>query len=134
MTSAAVVALAARWAVRADELAPYAPAAAEAFRRAAAELEAELRAADAAVLTLEEAAAESGYASDTLRKLVARGTIPNAGERFTPRIRRADLPRKASAPDPAATATDPTGEALRLDAHRRRRASERTSDGHGGAE
>ncbi len=47
-------------------------------------------------LTLTEAASESGYSQDHLARLVRDGTIPNAGRPRAPRIRRKDLPRKAS--------------------------------------
>ena len=47
-------------------------------------------------LTLRQAAEESGYAARTLRAKVASGEIPNAGRRNAPRVRRRDLPRKAS--------------------------------------
>ena len=45
-------------------------------------------------LTLEEAAIASGYSQAHLQRLVAEGTIPNAGATHRPRIRRQDLPRK----------------------------------------
>lgn len=86
--------LPATWRDRADELEPYAAPAAEAFRRAAAELDAALRARAAEELTLGEAAEASGYSKRRLRELVADGTIPQAGRKGAPRIRRADLPVK----------------------------------------
>jgi len=46
------------------------------------------------VVSLETAAAESGYSVDHLGRLVREGTIPNAGEPGAPRIRRVDRPRK----------------------------------------
>jgi len=45
-------------------------------------------------LTLEEAAEESGYSADHLRRLIRAGTVPNAGRRHAPLILRANLPRK----------------------------------------
>ena len=54
-----------------------------------------LRAAGDEALTLAESAAESGYSKRRLRELVAQGSVPNAGRKGAPRIRRADLPRKA---------------------------------------
>jgi hypothetical protein len=45
-------------------------------------------------LSLPSAAAESGYSSNHLSRLVRDGRIPNAGRPGAPRIRRADLPRK----------------------------------------
>jgi hypothetical protein len=50
--------------------------------------------AGAELLTLTEAACRSGYTREHLGRLVASGTIPNAGRRNAPRIRAADLPRK----------------------------------------
>ena len=44
-----------------------------------------------------EAARESGYSSEHLGKLLRRGTIPNAGRKNAPRIRRRHLPYKPSA-------------------------------------
>lgn len=49
------------------------------------------------LLTLGEASAESGYSVDHLQRLVSSGDLPNAGEKGRPRIRRADLPKKAVA-------------------------------------
>lgn len=67
---------------------------ARAWEDAATELEAALRAADAELLTLEQAATESGYSTDHLGRLVRQGKVPNAGRQHSPRIRRGDLPRK----------------------------------------
>jgi hypothetical protein len=49
-----------------------------------------------AVLNLREAATESGYSADYLGRLIRKGRIPNAGHTNAPKIRRSDLPRKAS--------------------------------------
>lgn len=46
------------------------------------------------VLTLAEAAAESGYTAAHLGKLIAKREIPNAGKKRSPRLRRSDLPKK----------------------------------------
>lgn len=67
---------------------------AAALEMAAAELEAATAEWAQALLTLREAAAESGYSEDHLGRLLRDGTIPNAGEPYSPRIRRRDLPRK----------------------------------------
>jgi hypothetical protein len=63
-------------------------------------------------LTLREAASESGYSQDHLARLVRAGAIPNAGRARSPRIRRANLPRKAAAlpgspPRPQLVGADP---------------------------
>lgn len=57
------------------------------------------------VLTLTQAARESGYSSGHLGRLVLDGVIPNAGRKSAPKIRRADLPRKATAQLPRTEAT-----------------------------
>jgi hypothetical protein len=49
---------------------------------------------EAEILTLAEAAQESGYSGDHLRHLIADGTLDNAGRKGSPRIRRGDLPVK----------------------------------------
>ena len=71
---------------------------AAAIEYAAARMEAALRAESDAALTLEQAAAESGYSADHLRHLVSAGALPNVGAKGRPRIPRASLPRKAPAP------------------------------------
>ncbi len=45
-------------------------------------------------LTVKEAAAESGYTSDHLSRLLTEELIENAGVKGRPRIRRCDLPSK----------------------------------------
>ena len=64
------------------------------LRLLAAELEEAVRVTQDEPLTLDEAAAVSGYTVDHLRHLVADRAIPNAGRKGAPRIRRADLPIK----------------------------------------
>ena len=49
------------------------------------------------LLTLDQAAALSGYSKHYLRELLYAESIPNAGRRNRPRIRRRDVPRKAPA-------------------------------------
>ncbi len=46
------------------------------------------------LLTLTEAARESGYSADHLGREIRAGRIPNAGRPHAPRIRRGELPRK----------------------------------------
>lgn len=53
------------------------------------------------LLTLTDGATESGYSAEYLGTLIRQGKIQNAGRPHAPRIRRQDLPRKASRlPDP----------------------------------
>lgn len=83
------------WRAKAATLAPYSEPAARAFEQAARELETALGAEGDDLLTLTEAARVSGYSADHLGRLLKRGSIPNAGRAHAPRIRRADLPRRA---------------------------------------
>lgn len=53
-----------------------------------------LREVEFEALTLEEAAQLSGYSYSHLSDLIREGTVPNAGRKGSPRIRRSDLPRK----------------------------------------
>lgn len=94
--------LPAAWRARAEELERFAPAAAEAFRAAADELEGALRERAGERLTLSEAAEVSGYSKRRLRELVGEGKLANVGAKGRPRFLRGDLPRKAG----AAPATD----------------------------
>ncbi len=83
------------WRTLAATLRPYSDAAATAYERAADALDAALTAEQGALLTLREAARLSGYSADHLSRLLRQGHIPNAGRPHAPRIRRADLPRRA---------------------------------------
>lgn len=78
----------------------------------AAELEAALGAEADELLTLVEAVEESGYSERRLREMIADGTIPQAGRKGSPRIRRADLPRRARKTTGAAY--DPAADAARI--------------------
>jgi len=69
---------------------------ADVLESCAADLEAWLREHDLEALTLEQAAIESGYSYSALQKKVAGGELANVGKKHAPRIRRADLPRKAT--------------------------------------
>jgi hypothetical protein len=60
----------------------------------AAELEATLTASFDELLPIGVAASESGYSCSQIRRMLREGKIPNAGDPGSPRIRRADLPRK----------------------------------------
>lgn len=102
-----------RWRVRAADLEVFAPPAAAAFRAAASELEEALLARADELLTLADAAAVSGYSARRLRELIADGTIPQAGRKHAPRIRRADLPVR---PGATSTSSVPAGYDLEEDA------------------
>jgi hypothetical protein len=102
------------WRARASTLQAYAPPAAEAFRRAADELEASLRGAANERLTLETASEESGYSKRRLREMIAEGRIPNAGRLGAPLLRRADLPKKAQPTKPTVSTYDPAVHAAEI--------------------
>jgi len=80
--------------------------------RVLADVDALFASANDETLTLREAARESGYSQDHLARMVRTGAIPNAGRSRSPRIRRANLPRKAAAlpgstPRPQLVGADP---------------------------
>ena len=50
-------------------------------------------------LTLDEAAAESGYTYSSLQQMVSGDRLRNIGTKHSPRVCRRDLPRKARAPE-----------------------------------
>lgn len=68
------------------------------------------------LLTLPQAAAESGYSEGHIGRLVREGKIANAGRRRSPRIRRTDLPRKPTAElaKPRLAGYDPVTDAREL--------------------
>lgn len=47
-----------------------------------------------------DAARESGYSPDHIRRLIRQGKVANAGDDASPKIRRQDLPRKPGHGDP----------------------------------
>jgi hypothetical protein len=101
-----------RWLSEASHVRPYNAGAAVAFETAARELEDAMRAMDGEVLTLAEAARESGYSVDHLRHLIASHQISNAGRKGSPRIARKDLPKRAG--KVGAMGYDPAADALSL--------------------
>lgn len=106
--------LAAEWRERAELLARHgAGEAAATLRTVADELEGTVQAAEDKILTLAEAVEESGYSERRLRELITDGTIPNAGRKGAPRVRRADLPRRARA-QAQAGGYDPSADARAL--------------------
>lgn len=74
-----------------------APALAEALESCADELEQVASHAGSELLSLAEAALISGYTTDHLGRLLREGKLTNHGRPHAPRIRRAELPTKASA-------------------------------------
>ena len=94
--------LPAEWRDQAEGLRQFgADAQAKAVDRCADHLEEVLRQEGDALLTLPEAAEESGYSSDHIGRLIREGRIPNAGRPGAPRIARRDLPLKATEGDAA---------------------------------
>lgn len=83
-----------RWRLLADGVREMAPHAAAAYERAARELTAALDARDADLLTLAQAARETGYSADHLARLVRERRLTNHGRHGAPRVRRGDLPVK----------------------------------------
>lgn len=60
------------------------------------ELKAAVVASQGELLTVSQAARESGYSEQHLRALIAEGRVVNAGQKGRPRLRRGDLPHKVT--------------------------------------
>lgn len=89
-------ALAQKWREEAARLRRYnAVVQADLLATVADELEASLREEAEELLSLQQAATESGYSSRQLSRLAASGALPASGRKNAPRFRRGDLPRKA---------------------------------------
>ncbi len=87
--------LATNWRTEAATLRTYgAESAATALERCADELEARVMEWADEPLTLSEAAQESGYSVQHLRRLVTKGLLTDVAESSQIRVRRGDLPRK----------------------------------------
>ena len=90
-----------RWRADAETLEEHgATAQASVCMKHAIELDIALQEQGNEILTLTQASHLSRYSVDHLRRRVADGTIPNAGQRNAPRIRRRDCPLKAGSADP----------------------------------
>ncbi len=63
--------------------------------RHAQELERAVQAHEMELITIREAAAESGYSKSHLYSLLSEGSLSNAGTKGAPRVMRRDLPKKA---------------------------------------
>ena len=76
---------------------------ADLLEQCVAELEQAQRDTEAELMTVAEAAVESGYSEAHVRRMVADGSVPNMGRPGSPRVCRGDLPRKltteSSGPD-----------------------------------
>jgi hypothetical protein len=110
--------LAARWRAEAARLRTLeAHGQAAALAQAADELEASTAAWRSELLTIQEAATESGYSEEHLRRLTRRGDLAverNGGRRSRIRVRRGDLPikrRKDGRGHPERVAYDPDEDA-----------------------
>ena len=73
-----------------------ASAQADLLESCAAELEIWARERDLESITLHQAAQESGFSYSALEKKVRHGSLTNVGKKGAPRIRRGDVPRKAT--------------------------------------
>lgn len=71
---------------------------AEVLDRCVSDLETRAREWELAALTVQEAAAESGYSYSAIQKKLASGELENLGTKHSPRVRRGDLPRKGGSP------------------------------------
>jgi hypothetical protein len=111
--------LVAQWRQKAEALRPFAEPAARAFEAAADELADAVARDDEQLLTVQEASRASGYSADHLARLLRDRTIPNAGRKGAPRIRRADLPRRAPVAKRSRSGYDPTADARELLSARR---------------
>jgi len=63
-----------------------------------ADLESVSRQEGTELLNLTQAAIRSGFSADSLGRMVREGTLRNYGRKNAPRVRAADLPRKALRP------------------------------------
>ena len=83
-------------------------------REIASELEELFDTASQECITVPQAALESGYCAEHIRRLVRAGTIENLGRPGAPKVRRAYLPRKPSRTQGKASAYDPLADAQDL--------------------
>jgi hypothetical protein len=83
------------WRRRAEDLRPFAESAARAFEEAAKELQEALEATDGGLVNLSDASRLSGFAPDSLARMIRQGKLENRGRPGAPRLRVADLPKKA---------------------------------------
>ena len=92
----ATISLPERWRAEAEILRRRGAAVqAEVLESCAVDLEECERARELELLSLEQAAAESGFSYSAIQKMVAEGELTNVGRKGKPLVRRGDLPRKA---------------------------------------
>ena len=91
------------WRERAEQLRDWGGSseAARLWERAATELEQALRLAGGETLNLTEAARLSGLTAGYLGDMIRAGKLANVGRKYSPRVRRADLPAAKQHPAPA---------------------------------
>lgn len=98
MTSPRIHELVSKWRAEArqarERYGPFGASIADLAETHANELESAMRSADDEVFSLEEAHAWSGYSKSHLRAMIREGTIPQAGRKGKPGIRKGDLPIK----------------------------------------
>jgi len=70
------------------------------------DLTAAARAEESTTLTIAQAAAKSGYSAEHIRRLIAKGHIPNAGRKGAPRVPSAAV-RKRRRPEVASNTKRP---------------------------
>lgn len=93
--------LAASWREDAELLRRWgAPRRGDALERAAGQLEERLREWRLELLSLQQAAEETGLAYDTVQRKVSSGEWPNRGEKGSPRVRRCDVLPSLEGPTP----------------------------------
>ena len=73
----------------------YTEPAARAFEEAAAELQQAIEETDGGLVNLADASRLSGFAQDSLGRMIRQGRLQNRGRHGAPRILLADLPKKA---------------------------------------
>ena len=86
--------LPAQWRNRATEIEPYAPPVALALRTCADELEKHEQEGDGELISVAQAAIETGWSVDGIGGMIADGRVPNHGTKRRPKVRRGDIPRK----------------------------------------
>lgn len=84
------------WRKRADDVEPYSPPAATAIRTCADELERQQQMDQTELVSPTEAALLSGYDADSIGRMIRDGRLTNHGSKNRPKVRRSDLPKKAT--------------------------------------